>query len=113
MSETGLRIGTESIAGGICLSLAGELDIATADSVRTALERMQTEPPAVLMIDLRELAFMDSTGLQVMLQAARRADDYGGSLVLVRGPRPVQRMFELAQLYRRLQFIDHPSEVGA
>jgi anti-sigma B factor antagonist len=111
VSETPLRLHMESIAGGICLSLAGELDIATADSVKAALERSRPEPPGILVIDLRDLAFMDSTGLQVMLQAARRADDDGSSLILVRGPRTVQRVFELAQLEGRLRFIDHPSEV--
>jgi anti-sigma B factor antagonist len=113
VNEAALHIRTASIDDGVCLSLVGELDIATADSVKSALEGMQAESPGVLMIDLRELAFMDSTGLQVVLQAARRADAHGGRLVLVRGPRPVQRVFELAQLEGRLRFVDDPGEVTA
>ena len=113
MNDAGLHIRTSGTGEGVCLSLIGELDIATAESVRTALEGMQAESPPLLLVDLRELAFMDSTGLQVVLQAARRADADGSRLVLVRGPRPVQRVFELAQLDGRLRFVDDPAEVHA
>jgi anti-sigma B factor antagonist len=113
VNETALHIRTANIADGVCLSLVGELDIATADSVKAALEGTQAASPRILVIDLRELAFMDSTGLQVVLQAARRAETHGGRLVLVRGPRPVQRVFELAQLESRLAFVDEPGEVSA
>ncbi|MGH2721712.1 MAG: STAS domain-containing protein [Actinomycetota bacterium] len=113
MKEAALHIRTGSIDDGVCLSLAGELDIATADSVKAALEGMQAASPGVLLIDLRGLVFMDSTGLQVVLQAARRAETHGGRLVLVRGRRPVQRVFELAQLESRLAFVDDPGEVTA
>ena len=69
------------------LALTGELDIAGAARVEQELERIEREPPATIVLDLRELAFMDSTGLRVIVAADGRAREQARRLVIVRGTR--------------------------
>lgn len=91
------------------LSLAGEMDIAEAPRVEAQFKQMEESKPATLLLDLRDLTFMDSTGLRVVLGADRRARDESRRLVIVRGPDSIQRLFTITRLDTRLDFIDDPS----
>ena len=74
------------------VQVAGELDIETTPQ----LERTLGEPRAQLVVlDLRELAFMDSTGVHAIVNASIRARKIGRRLVLLRGPPRVDRIFRL------------------
>jgi anti-anti-sigma factor len=71
------------------LVVQGEVDVATAAELRKALKSLD----GTGVIDLCETAFMDSTGLQVLLTTSREFD---GSLHIACLPdRPVQRLFEV------------------
>ena len=85
----------------------GEIDLATVDLVRAAAdgERQAGED---LVIDLREVGFMDTSGLRYVLELVERAEQDGFALRLVRGPRAVQRVFEVSGLEPRLPFVDAP-----
>lgn len=56
---------------GAVLRLVGELDIATAAQLDQALATLTREGATVVVLDVAELAFMDSSGLGVLLRAAR------------------------------------------
>ncbi|MDP9257929.1 MAG: STAS domain-containing protein [Actinomycetota bacterium] len=74
--------------------VVGELDIATAPELaRTLHESHQRAHLTVL--DLRELAFMDSAGVHAIVNASLRARKDGRRLVLVRGRPEIYRMFTL------------------
>lgn len=88
----------------------GEFDIGAADRAEAELAAIESRAPELVVLDLRELEFMDSTGLRVILAARRRAEARAGRLVIVRGPEPVDRVFRLARLERFLEFVDEPSE---
>jgi anti-anti-sigma factor len=92
--------------------LTGELDISGAEEIERTIEEVERASTGKLVIDLRGLEFMDSTGLRLILTADARARDRGSELIIVRGPEPVDRVFRMAALDRRLRFVDDPSEVG-
>lgn len=94
--------------GTAIVSLSGELDLASAPRLDETLVGCEDGADTVL-IDLRGLTFMDSSGLRVILAADARARSRGGRLVLVAGPPGVQRVFELTLLDTRLDFVDDPS----
>jgi anti-anti-sigma factor len=74
------------------VQVAGELDIDTTPQ----LERTLREPRAQLVVlDLRELAFIDSSGVHAIVNASVRARQFGQRLVLLRGPARVDRIFGL------------------
>ena len=90
----------------------GEIDLATVDLVRTVVER-EKQPGEDLVLDLREVGFMDTSGLRYVLELNERASRDGFDLRVVKGPRAVQRVFEVSGLEPRLPFVDDPDDSPA
>jgi anti-sigma B factor antagonist len=91
-----LQISSESGSDSTVLSLTGELDIASAPTLERAIETLDSEGAELVIIDLGGVTFMDSTGLRALLLAHQRTSGNGHELRLRRGPRQVQRVFELS-----------------
>ncbi|HEX4806509.1 MAG TPA: STAS domain-containing protein [Conexibacter sp.] len=108
-----LELMTETDGTTVRLALTGELDIAGAARVERELERIEQEPPATIVLDLRELVFMDSTGLRVIVAADGRAREQSRRLVIVRGSDTVQRIIEMTRLDERLEIVDDPAALEA
>jgi anti-anti-sigma factor len=106
-----LDFSTETEGTTVRVALVGELDIAGAPRVEQELERIEQDPPATLVLDLRELAFMDSTGLRVIIAADDRAREQERRLVIVRGSETVQRIIAMTRLDERLEIVDDPTAV--
>ena len=60
----------------------------------------------LVVADLRQLSFMDSTGLHLLIATDARARRSYRRLVIVRGPAQIDRLFELIGLSERLEIID-------
>jgi anti-anti-sigma factor len=91
--------------------LAGELDIATHGDADVVLRDVQDAGSPLVVLDLRELKFMDSTGLRLLVQADSRARESGQRLAIVRGPEAVHRVLEITGLDAKLDLIDDPADV--
>ena len=89
---------------------SGELDIASAPEFEQAIAEATAEPGAELVLDLRELTFMDSTGLRALAQTNARAGEAGFALSIVRGPRQIERVLEISGLAELLPLVDAPSD---
>jgi anti-sigma B factor antagonist len=109
------RFGYETIERGavVIITLRGELDLRAGAELEPELARLTDCDHDVLALDLRELEFLDSSGLSMIVQVAQVLDDAGRRLVLVRGPQSVQRMFEITRMTERLEFVDAPEHVRA
>jgi anti-sigma B factor antagonist len=103
-------VATERQDGTLLVMPRGEIDLATVDFVREAVEGNWADEVDQLVLDLRGVGFMDTSGLRYVLELNDRAQRDGFGLRLVRGPGPVQRVFEVAGLAPRLPFVDDPSE---
>jgi anti-sigma B factor antagonist len=90
--------------------ISGELDLASGPELEQALEEIAGSPAEQLVIDLRELHFMDSTGLTIIVKAHQRFGEDGREVCLVRGPSQVQRLLDLTGVADRLRLIDGPEE---
>ena len=71
--------------GYVTLRVSGELDMHTAATLREAALEALRQHGTTMWLDLRDVSFMDSTGLEVLLATRRRTELEGGSLTLV-GP---------------------------
>jgi anti-sigma B factor antagonist len=81
--------------GTVVLDLGGELDLAVAADLRTLLEGAAAEGPKLVVVDLTDVSFIDSTILREVLRAHHAIDGQGGRLV-VAGPQPsVERLLQL------------------
>jgi anti-anti-sigma factor len=91
--------------------VSGELDLASGPELESEL--LQITPPDTerLVIDLRALDFMDSTGLSILLQAHQRLSAEGVEMSLVRGSAQVQRLLDLTGVSERLTLVDRPGEM--
>jgi anti-anti-sigma factor len=87
----------------IVVAPAGEIDLATVDELQAAIDAAATDADSVVL-DLREVTFIDSAGLRLVLQSSRAIGAFG----VVRGPREVQRVFDLVGLDGRLTMLDRP-----
>jgi anti-sigma B factor antagonist len=98
---------TERKGDALVVAPRGEIDLATVDFVRDAVEREKQAGDAVVL-DLREVAFMDTSGLRYVLELVESASQDGFDVRLVRGPSAVQRVFEVSGLEPRIPFVDDP-----
>ncbi len=86
----------------------GELDLASADRLRETLQKPEAAASAVVL-DLRGITFMDSSGLSIVVAEHQRALADGFRFaVAVGGAGEVRRLFELAGLVDTLTLIDDP-----
>jgi anti-anti-sigma factor len=91
------------------LRLAGELDISSAGAIEVELKRIEDAKPEVVVLDLHEVRFIDSTGLRVVITADERAREGGWRFSIVPGPEAVQRVFRITRLEERLDFVENGS----
>src|SRR5215207_5641758 len=80
----------------------GELDVATAETLRAALDGI--EDAVRLVLDLSGLSFIDSTGLHMVVALHKRAQRDGFELALVAPAPPVDRAFRICALDKALPF---------
>jgi anti-anti-sigma factor len=87
------------------ITLTGELDLTSADAVEQELRRVELTDAHLIVVDLRELMFIDSMGVRLLFHASMRSSQGTNRLVLTRGRREVQRIFELCDLDGKLPFV--------
>ena len=84
------------------IRVEGELDIATAPALESALlHALDSEAPSIVL-DLERVSFIDSMGLRVLVWAARQSREDGDRLRIDCGSGVVQRMIALTNLDRSL-----------
>ncbi len=88
------------------IAFFGELDLASARRVEEELERVEGSGPERLVLDLRGLTFMDSTGLRLITSADSRAREQGRRVTIVQGPDAVKRVFTITRLDERLDIVE-------
>ena len=93
------------------IALSGELDLASSPALEDALERVFGSDAKLVVLDLRTLDFMDSTGLSIIVKAHQTADDHQLQLYLVNGPAQVQRLLSLTGVAERVSLIESPEDV--
>jgi anti-sigma B factor antagonist len=106
-----LSLETSVAEQAVVIALRGELDLAGAAALEQELARLEDEPATTVLLDLRGVSFMDSSGLRVIAVASQRTQDLGRRLALLPGPGQVMRVFEITRMRERLDFVDRPEEV--
>ena len=91
--------------GSIVVSLAGELDLYNAQTVREALLGACEEHPERLIVDLSEVKFIDSTALGVLIEARSRMENRRGFILAAPGLE-TRRALEISGLDRHFSVHD-------
>jgi len=97
--------GVSKSDGATVVSLAGELDLYNAEDVRAALLEACGDEPPVLVVDLAEVTFIDSTALGVLIEARSRLADRSGFRLAAPGLE-TRRALEVSGLDRHFSVFD-------
>jgi anti-anti-sigma factor len=99
----------ESGRDRVVVRLEGELDMASAPHLRSTLESIETA--SLLVLDLQQLRFVDSTGLRVILWARERCRSRGQDFALTPGSTQVQRLLAVSGVGEHLRIIPATDKV--
>lgn len=95
------------------LVLDGEVDMASAPRLEEALAGQLEAGTACLIVDLRQVTFMDSTGLTVLFRSHEAMAARGFEMVLVCSPGAVRRVIEVSGVGGVVPIHDDPAELAA
>jgi anti-sigma B factor antagonist len=98
-----LTVSTEQHGDVAVVTVAGELDMATAPELQREVNRLVDAGQTRLVFDLANVTFCDSTGLSVFVRARNRCDALGGDVRLAAPQRAVQRILEVSGLVEVLR----------
>jgi anti-sigma B factor antagonist len=96
----------------VVLALRGELDIATVDRVQAAVRELRRAGWSSLVLDGRELTFVDSQGLNLLLALQREARESAWDFAIADGCRPLSRLLKITGLeehFTRARAADLPA----
>lgn len=102
LRRTGFHVEVRQVGPTVVLRLDGELDTATARELRAALATAMATDATAVVLDLAGLAFIDSTGIAVILAACHQAESRGRSFSLRHPGRMVQKVLHLTGVDRLL-----------
>ena len=97
-----LGLSTRAESRSVIVAIEGELDIATADDLREHVQQAMDEHGPWLILDLSALDFMDSSGLNVIINAYRTVREQNGSLSLAALNERVTKVVRLVGLHRQV-----------
>jgi anti-sigma B factor antagonist len=100
-----LQIEVSSRPDRVILVLHGELDLVGAPLLQSEIESAEVDAAEMVVLDLEDLQFIDSSGLRVILSAHGRARSKGQAFALTPGSQQVQRLLSIAGVSEYLQII--------
>ena len=86
----------EARNGVALVALTGELDMASSPDLEDRLELLRSDGVRAIVIDLRGLTFVDSTGLRAFIRAKSHARENGHRVLLIGASRQARRVFDIA-----------------
>jgi anti-anti-sigma factor len=109
MDPSGFSISVTEQGGRAVVAITGELDLATSPDLEEVVLGRVDRGQSVLL-DLRELQFMDSSGLRILIAAHARAGEGEGEFAIVRPPAgsEVEKILGIAGVEQQLQIVDEP-----
>ncbi len=106
-----MEINEERRGGVVILSLKGRLDALTAKILDEKISSLIESQEKLFAIDFRQLDYISSGGLRVLLKAAKALKNENGKIVLYALKDPIKEIFEIAGFVTL--FPIYPDEVGA
>jgi stage II sporulation protein AA (anti-sigma F factor antagonist) len=109
--ESNFRVNVRSENRAALVVVSGELDVASGPRLEQELAKTDSSDAELVILDLRELEFIDSTGLSILIKAHQQAEASGRRFAVVRGRSQVQRLLGLTGLEERLTLVDSPEDL--
>ena len=104
--DQSLSIRVSRDGGALVLGLSGELDLENAATLDDQLARAEDSDAQKIVLDLRGLRFIDSSGLKSILIATRRSREDGNRLGILRGRGEVASLLEVTGIDLAVNLLD-------
>jgi anti-anti-sigma factor len=104
--ELPFELTVERRAQDVVLILRGELDLAAKEHYEQELGKLEDESLESLIVDLRELRFIDSTGIKLLLRTFRDSEVNGFTVSFVKGSGQVPELLEATGVAEQLPLVD-------
>jgi anti-sigma B factor antagonist len=88
------------------VDLHGAIDLETAPELSEELEDLASRGAKLVVVDLTDVEFLDSSGLRALVHGARTVEAGGGRLLVEGASGAVERVLELTDVLRRLSIAD-------
>ncbi len=105
-----LRIESTDEDGILVILLEGELDLSTAPLLEEEFDKPQVRAAAILVLDLRELEFMDSTGLRAILAEHEHCEQIGRGFAITGSSDQVDRLLDVTRIAEHVRVVDSPEQ---
>jgi anti-anti-sigma factor len=96
---------TELSGGTFVAAISGEMDIATSPQVSSSLALVRATAPYHVLVDVSQLAFIDSTGIKALVSSAKDLEARGGDLIVFGSTPNIRRVFDIVQLQEVLTIV--------
>ena len=109
-----LSLNTRTVGDRTVVEVGGEIDVYTAPKLREALIELVQGGTYVIVVDMEQVEFLDSTGLGVLVGGLKRVRSHDGSMTLVCTQERLLKIFRITGLTRVFEI--HPdvdAAVGA
>ena len=103
-----LYIETERIGSNLIVEIEGELDLETSPTFREAVDEKLNQYDSIkhLILDLKKVSFIDSSGLGVILGRFKRLNQKGGKISAVNVSDQIKRIFQLSGLLKIMEIYE-------
>jgi anti-sigma B factor antagonist len=98
--------------GTTVVTVAGQIDVSTARTVRDAVDEALASQPGHLIIDLTPTDFLDSTGLGIIAGARARVSAWDGALTVVTASRRLRKHFVITGMDACVRMVPDLASVG-
>jgi anti-sigma B factor antagonist len=109
--SAGFQVEVDEDRGGVTVTVTGDIDLATIRPLERARDRALEGNPTRVLIDLRGVRFIDSSGLKFLIETDRMSRSGGWRLALFRPQQAAMRVFAVTGIEKHLPFVD-PDEEG-
>ena len=111
LSALEFKLATADLGNGVStVSVAGEVDLATAPELKEALAEVINDGARGVLVDLSNATFIDSTTLGVLMGAVKRLRPAGGELAIACHDPNIRKIFEITLLDRIFAIFDSTDE---
>jgi anti-sigma B factor antagonist len=93
-----MEISSQKLERGVKIKLSGEVDMHSSPDVRQELLKAARAEEALVLVNMAEVTYIDSSGLATLVECLQHMTDYGGRLVLVSAGKTVRDVFSIARL---------------
>ncbi len=104
--DQNILVKTDVAPGVVVIHPSGDVDMSRSPDLRTAIRSAQENRPPKLVVDLSDVAYMDSSGLATLVEAMRTSKSNNTAMVLCGMHDKVRSIFEIARLNQFFTIVD-------